>query len=120
MLLDLEICNLDLKCKNLDLDLDLEHSAAACCSLGLERAAAASCCCLPLLVLLPVLGPGACSSWSALDLERARHGQLWTWSVLMAAKLSGPLLDLHAFGPDTRSAHLGPADVGHHLICDVM
>ena len=40
-----------------------------------------------------------------LDLERARHGKLWTWSVLMAAKLSGPLLDLHAFGPDSRSAH---------------
>ena len=40
-----------------------------------------------------------------LDLEHARHGQLWTWSVLMATKLSGPLLDLHAFGPDIRSAH---------------
>ena len=43
--------------------------------------------------------------FSPMDLERARHGQLWTWSVLMAPKLSGPLLDLHAFGPDIRSAH---------------
>ena len=94
MRLDLEISNLDLKSKSLDLDLDLERAAAA-----------SFCCCLPLLVLLPVLGLGACSSWSALDLERARDGQLWTWSVLMAAKLSGPLLDLHAFGPDIRSAH---------------